>query len=209
MKRHVASPVEVQTTTCPPWLSDWIAHVIAQGRDPRPKLAAIRNAWIPAALLLIKGERHVLGYAFHCDTDDPHFDLCWSRQDGVGGRIGHPGLQRAGPWCVGVDRQVRVGANINAEKRGQLRSSVANFRRRYGMAAIPLDVALARVLDAAADSVLGTELQPFREAYAERVPELERLHALAQLRVIEAAREKLLRQSAPMPVPAPEMTLGR
>jgi hypothetical protein len=155
----------------------------------------------------LAGLRYVLGYAFHADTDDLHFDLCLSRQDGAGGRIGEAGLRLCGPWVCGCDRQWRSGAKIRAEKANQLRRSVANFRHRYGPEAKPLDVTLARSLDAAADQVLGPELRPYVEAYAKQVPELERKHAAAQLAVVESAKAKLLQQSAPEPT-GPEINLG-
>ena len=213
MRRRAPSPLEVQTTTFSPWLSDWTAAEIAAGRDPRPKLAAIRNGWLKVAAPLLSGKRALVGYAFHCDTDDPHFDLILSRQDGQGGRIGQTGLLTCGPWVTGCDRQWRAGASLHPEKRNQLSRAVQNFRRRYGPDAVPLDVVLARALDASADAVLDEELRPFREAYARRVPELERKHAEAQLEVVEAAKERLLQRAAPAPeptiplprpVPAPE-----
>jgi len=206
MRREVKHPLDFATTTFPPWLSDWTAAEIAAGRDPRPKLAAIRHAWLPGAQKMFEGERFVLGYAFHADTDDLHFDLALSRQDGEGGRIGATGLHLVGPWCVGVDRQIRAGADVRAEKRSQMRRSVANFRRRYGEDAVPLDVTLARALDAAADTVLGAELTPYREAYARRVPELERQHAAAELAKVDAAQAQLRQWSAP--APSPEITPG-
>ena len=198
MKRRVP-PLDVLTITFAPWLSDWTAAEVAAGRDPRPKLAGIRTQWLQTVQASLAGRRALLGYAWHCDTDDPHFDLCLSRQDGAGGRIGEPGLRLVGPWCTSVDRQVRAGAEIRTEKRNQLQRSVANFRHRYGAEAKPLDVTLARALDTAADTVLGEELRPYREAYAQRVPELERQHAAAQLEVIEAAKEQLIRQATPAP----------
>jgi len=201
MKRQVATPLEILTTTFAPWLSDWTAAEVAAGRDPRPKLAAIRNRWLAAAQQSIDGQRYVLGYAFHADTDDLHFDFILSRQDGAGGRIGQPGLNLVGPWCCSVDRQMRSGAKIHPDKSKQLQRSVANFRHRYGQEAKPLDVTLARALDAAADEELGDELRPYREAYARRVPELERQHTAAQLAVLEAARKKLLPGQDPAPEP--------
>jgi hypothetical protein len=199
MRRPVAAPVEVLTTSFAPWLSDWTAAEIVAKRDPRKQLAAIRNRWLEAVQTALAGQRYLLGYAFHADTDDPHFDLCASRQDGAGGRIGEPGLRLVGPWCTAVDRQLRAGAEIHADKRRQMKRSVANFRHRYGADAKPLDVELARALDGAADAVLGAELIPFREAYARSVPELERQHTAAQLAALEAAEEKLRERLTPEP----------
>jgi len=203
MKRPVATPVEIFTTTFSPWLSDWVEAELAAGRDPKKKLAAIRNRWLEAAQGLLAGQRHLLGYAFHADTDDLHFDLCCSRQDGKGGRIGEPGLRLVGPWCVSTDRQVRSGAKINADKQRQLRRSIANFRHRYGNT-VPLDVALARALDTAAEEVIGPDLIRYREAYAKRVPQMEREHAAAQLAALDAAAQKLRERMAPEPAPTPE-----
>jgi hypothetical protein len=112
-----------------------------------------------------------------------------------------------GPWCVGVDRQQRAGAEIGADKCRQLRRSVANFRHRYGEESVPLDIALARALDAAAEEVIGPDLVRYREAYAKRVPEMERQHTLAKLAALQAAEEKLRENLAPEePVPTPEPT---
>lgn len=205
MKRRVP-PLETLTTSFAPWLSDWTAAEMAAGRDPRPKLGTIRTLWLQAAMRALSGARHLLAYAFHSDTDDLHFDLCLSRQDGAGGRIGEAGLRLVGPWCTSVDRQLRSGAKIRPEKANQLRRSVANFRHRYGPEAKPLDVLFARSLDDAADQVLGPELQPYIAAYAKQVPELERKHATARLAVLEAAKAKLIQQSAPETT-GPEITL--
>lgn len=204
MKRRVDAPIEVLTTTFEPALSDWTAAELVVGRNPRPKLAAIRNLWLRVVQASLAGQRYLLGYAFHADTDDLHFDLVCSRQDGKGGRIGKPGLGLVGPWCVGTDRQVRVGATISEEKRSQLHRSAANFRHRYGTDAKPLDVTFARALDEAAETVLGEALTPFRTAYAASVPAMERKHAEAQLAKLDAARNKLLQQVAP-PAPEPEI----
>ncbi len=204
MKRPVATPIEVVTTTFSPWLADWTAAEIAAQRDPRPKLALIRNAWLKSAQEAFAGQRYVLGYAFHCDTPSaPHMDVILSRSSGQGDRIGETGLKLVGPWCTSTDRQVRSGAKIREDKRRQLTRSVANFRSRYGAEAVPLDVSLARAFDAAADAVLGVELQPYREAYAKRVPELERQHAAAQLAALQAAEAKL--QERVNPAPEPEL----
>lgn len=205
MLRRVDSPIEVLTTTFAPWLSDWTAAELAGGYDPRPFLGVVRAEFLKAAKMLLAGQRHVLGYAFHCDTDDPHFDLILARQDGDGGRIGEAGLRLVGPWCVGVDRQVRCGAQISPDKCRQLTRSVANFRRRYAGQpdAVPLDVALARALDAATELAVGLDLPPYVKAYAARVPELERQHAAAQLATLQAAEAKLQERAAP-PAPDPE-----
>lgn len=194
MKRP-ALPIEIFTTTFSPWLANWTAAELAANRDPRPQLAKIRNTWLTEAQRTFADKRHILGFAFHCDSAAaPHFDLVLTRQDGNGGRIGEAGLRLTGPWTIGVSRQLSAGAQINSEKRGQLRRAVANFHHRYGKGVVPLDVAMARSLDAAADTVLGADIVPFRGAYAARVPELEREHGAAKLASLEAAREKLLKQ---------------
>ena len=201
MKRPVATPIEVLTTTCSPWLSQWTAAEIAASRDPRPSLAAIRNEWLQSTQKSLAGQRYLLGYAFHADTDDLHFDLIYSRQDGKGGRIGKAGLGLVGPWCTAVDRQTRAGADISGQKRDQLRRSAANFRHRSGEDAIPLDVTLARSLDAATETVLGAVIVPFKAAYAANVPLLERQHIEAKLASMEAVRERLLKQVPKASVP--------
>lgn len=206
MKRRVKAALEILTVTFPPWLSSWVAAEVKEGHDPRPKLAAIRNAWMQVVQSTLTGKRYLLGYAFHADTDDLHFDLTVSRQDGLGGRIGKPGLMMVGPWCTGVDRQLRSGAKINADKKDKLQRSVANFRHRYGPKMKPLDVSLARALDQAAEGVLGPELAPYRESYAKQVPTLEREHTAAQLSMLDRAKRKLEPHDVTTP-PAPEINL--
>lgn len=205
MKRKAGTPIEVLTTTFPPWLSDWTLAEFEAGRDPRPFLADIRNEWIARALARLDGQRFILGTAFHADTDDLHFDICTSRQDGTGGRIGEAGLRLVGPWCIGTDRQIRAGAQISQKKETQLSRSVANFRHRYGANSVPLDIELARDLDEAAAGIIGPSLDAFRVAYAERVPAVERANEAAELAAIEAARAKITGEPTPInPDQAPE-----
>lgn len=213
MKRKVGTPIEVLTTTFPPWVSEWVAAELRSGRDPRPQLARIRSAWMGKVMDRLQGERFLLGYAFHADTDDLHFDVCVSRQDGKGGRIGAAGLGLVGPWCVGVDRQLRAGAEIAPLKRSQLSRSVANFRRREGASAVPLDVQFARDLDSAADDVIGPALSLFKTAYAKQVPFLEQQHAQASLDALDAARDQIetalprSRRQTPPPPPSHEIEM--
>lgn len=197
MKRRDKAPLRDQITTFEPGLSDWVAHEVAEGRDPSPKLALIRNRWLKAAERLFEGKAFIVGYAFHADTDDLHFDLITTRHDGKGGRIGKSGQNLVGPWCVAVDRQIRSGATISATKRSQYSRSVANFRHRYGAETKPLDISLARALDDAGESTLGPELLQFRAAYAARVPELEKQHQAAREAILSAAWEKL--HGSPIP----------
>ena len=199
MKRRAATPIEVSTTTFAPWLSDWILAMLHSGHAPLTALAKLRNEWFQRARARVESQRLILGLAFHCDTSDPHFDLCLSRQDGGGGRIGHAGLRLVGPWCIAVDRQRRAGAEISPRKQQQLARSVANFRHRYGADAVPLDVQLARDLDGIADEVIGPQLAQCKAAYAARVPELERAHEAAELAALDAARAALHLKPAPTP----------
>lgn len=206
MKRPAATPVEIVTVTFSPWLSDFLAAAFEAGRDPRPQLAKIRTRFIQAAGGHLNGKRHFLGYAYHADTDDHHFDLALSRQDGRGGRIGKAGLLMVGPWCVGVDRQLRSGATISADKKQKLKSSAENFRHRYGAKAVPLDVQLARDFDAICADVIGPDLAPWMNRYAQGVPALEKAHAAAALQVIRAAEEKISPKAAPQPEPGRDRT---
>ncbi|MDX2186148.1 MAG: hypothetical protein SFV32_04375 [Opitutaceae bacterium] len=162
-------------------------------------LGATRDGLLDAAFSLLSGKRHLLGYSFHADTDDLHFDLVVSRQDGQGGRIGDPGLHLAGPWTVGVDRQLRAGAQIGADKVRNFESNVAKFRARYGAEAIPLDVALARALDVGAEEAIGDDLAPFKSTYALGVPAQERAHQQAALQALDDAKRKLLGEDVESP----------
>ena len=201
MLRRVKAALEVLTVTFSPWLNDWTEAELKAQRDPRKALAQIRNRLTEAAQKVLSGERHLLAVAVHCDTADIHIDLVASRYSGDGERIGENGLGLCGPWVVGCDRQMRAGAEISAEKRNQMRRAVANHRRRHGEGAIPLDVQLARELDQAAAEVIGPELQPYREAYARKVPELERAHKRAQLSIVQDVEEKLRESLEPEPSP--------
>jgi hypothetical protein len=202
MRRRVAIPIDIITVDFAPWLSDWILRQLMQGGDIRQKLEAIRNELQKAAIQKLTGKRYLLGDALHADTDDLHADFAVSRQDGLGGRVGIAGLRLAGPWWVGVDRQIRAGAVISPDKAAMLERASANFQRRYPGES-PLDIGLARALDAAADQVVGARLVPFKEDYARRVPQLEEEHIKAKLREAKAAvralEEMLMRhrQNAP------------
>jgi len=192
MRRKTPTPIEIVTVTFPPWLSDWALARLRSGDDPRASLAAIRTEWLEATMTVMAGKRHLIGYAFHSDTSDLHFDLVVSRQDGEGGRIGDAGLGLAGPWTVGVDRQLRADASIASDKKRRFAHNIAKFRERKGAEAIPLDVLLARALDNAAANVLGEELTPFIKTYAASVPRLEREHRKAALEVLDRARRRVL-----------------
>jgi hypothetical protein len=205
MRRKTPTSLEVITTTFPPWLSDWTLASLRAGKDPRQKLGAITSRWLTLAIDLIGGERHLLGEAFHADTSDPHFDLIASRQDGLGGRIGGAGLGLAGPWTVGVDRQIRAGASIGRDKRRRFSRNCQKFQEREGPGATPLDLLLARSLDDAAAEVLGEELAPFISAYAASVPRLEREHRRAALDALDRARRMVLGQDRDAEPPEVEL----
>lgn len=199
MRRKTPTPLEVITVTCPPWLSDWVFGRLASGQAPTAALEASRDALLDAAFALFEGKRHLLGYAFHADTYDLHFDLIVSRQDGQGGRIGESGLHLAGPWTVGVDRQLRAGAEIGADKERNFERNIGKFRARYGVEAVPLDVALARALDEGTEKAIGIDLAPFKSAYALGVPAQERAHQQAALQALEDAKRKLLGEDVESP----------
>ncbi len=188
--RHDPTPIHIHTVVWHPAVSDWVAAEIKAGGDPKPAMREMLRRYIPSILKQFKGCRHVLGLAVHI-TDDPHLDICVSRQ-GPNGRIGRAGLHHAGPWLVGVDRQLRAGATVNPRKRHQYDRAMANFGRRYGIDAVPFDFALTRAFDHVAGTVLGDQLQPFMTAFADRVPAIERAHARAALLELERAREVIL-----------------
>ncbi len=195
MRRPAATPFEVLTTDCAPWLSDWILARLTENGDVCAKLAAIRDGWLKVVLPGLRAKRYLLGLSLHCDTDDLHFDLAVSRQDGNGRRIGRAGLQLVGPWCVGVDRQMRAGASISKAKAAQFARALANFQRRYN-GGTPFDLFLSRALDDAADAALGSELAPLRENYARLVPLLEAENLKAKLRELDLKKQALLQELA-------------
>ena len=202
MKRRVEAPIKIVTTTFSPWLSEWTYQKLSLGEQVLEKLVLIRNRWLEKAGELLTGLAHILGYSFHADTSNPHFDLCLTRQDGKGGRIGRPGLRLMGPWVVGIDRQIRADVEIVTEKQAQLERSVANFRHRYGGKALPLDVQLARTLDIAADEVIGPELVTYRIEYVRGLPLLEEQRTAAKLAMLDRARQKL---AASLPQARPQV----
>ena len=196
MTRIDPNPLTVHTASFHPAHCDLIADLIALGMDGQNIVHRIFAKYLSRAVLLFVDRRFVLGGALHVDTDDIHADLVVSR-NGPDYRLGKAGLGLVGSWCVAVDRQLRAGAKINAQKRAQFDRSMANFRRREGADAIPLDIQLARTMDAAAGEVLGDKATPYVTRYAASVPELERKHTLAALRELDAAREKLMASLAP------------
>lgn len=191
MRRPAATALENLTINVRCDLADWIAARCAVNEDPRPQLRAIRNAWLEYVQEYFEGRRYILGYAFHADTNNPHFDLIVSRQDGLGGRIGRSGLNRVGEWMVSTFRHKQVGAVPTGEKHDRWSKSIANFQRRYGDT-IPTDIALAKKLDAIAEHIVGQDLQPYREQFAARIAieEYKRIEARAALLEAEAQKER-------------------
>ena len=199
MRRKVATPIEVLTTPFCAGMRTWCASELEHGADPRWHLAAIRNWWLQTVVPVLQSQRYIIGVAAHFDTPTPHFDVVVSRQDGCGGRIGQAGLGLVGPWVVSVDRQVRFGAAISQIKREKLDKDFANFGYRYGPDSIPLDVRMARALDAVSRDIVGPHLDQHRSAYAAQVPLLEQAHILAKIEALEGAREHLIRQLDAVP----------
>lgn len=209
MKRTAGTPVEIVTTTAEPALSDFIAAQVSAGRDPSSIVDKIQFRWLFRVLPRVSSNRKMLGMSRHADTDDLHWDLLLSRQDGIGGRVGETALRLTGPWATATDRQVRCGAKISSDKKQKLAMSVANFRARYGANEVPFDVFLARSLDDATTEVLGNLITPYREAYARRVPDLERAHTKAKLDALERAHKRVLGASGPTHDVGPDLSLGR
>jgi len=193
MKRRVKAPIEILVVPFAPYLTEYVHDELMAGRDPRPYLVQIRNLWLKGALKLFLAKRDIVGYSLHADTNWLHFDLALCRQDLGGHRIGKSGLMLAGPWNVGVDRQIRCGAKIASDKKVLFGGNVRRFRARYGAEAKPTDVILARMLDSAADEVLGPRIQRHKLAYANSVPQLEAMHRAAQLDRINSAKSILER----------------
>ena len=190
MSRHDPNPLTVHTTSWHPAVSDMLSDLLARGAgcEIHKKIFAKWAARVPA---LFAGKRYLLAVALHLDTGDGHMDTVVAR-NGPGGRIGKSGLGLVGSWCVAVDRQLRSGTTINCQKRSQFDRSIANFHRREGAEAIPFDIQLARLMDTVCDEVLGADLAPYVQRYAQEIPKLERAHTLAALRELDAARAKLI-----------------
>ena len=194
MRRTAGTPIEVITTTFSPAFMGWCHAQLEAGSDPRWHLTAVRNKWIAEVHPVIQEQRFVLGVAGHHDSSVAHIDYLVSRQRGDGERIGRAGLLMVGPWCAAVDRQIRFGAKIGAEKRCQFETNIANFHRRYGTETEPLDLRLARTLDAVCDQVIGPDLDRFRAEYAAQVPAREHAYILAKIGALDEARKGLEKQ---------------
>lgn len=203
MKRAVEAALESVLVTNPPWANAWASAEIAAGRDVKATFAHVRDKLVLTARELLRRKRFLISYAFHSDTDDTHWHIVVSRYSGTGEKIGTAALELAGPWATSTDRQVRAGATISERKTAQLNNCAATFRKRRGEGVTPLDIALARAIDDAWDEAVGPELARWKKAYADSVPELERAHAAAELAALDAARAKILRDSAPQPSPTP------
>lgn len=196
MSRVDPAPLSVHTTSLHPAACDLIADILVGDQGGQDLPQRIFAKFVDRARHLFTDRRYLIGAALHADTDDLHIDLVTAR-NGHAGRLGKAGLGLVGSWCVAVDRQLRAGAKINALKKAQFDRSLANFRRREGADAIPLDILLARTMDAVSAEVLGDQLQPYIARYAQVVPRLEREHTVAALRELDAARQKLIASLAP------------
>lgn len=190
MTRRDPNPIAVHTTSWHPAVSDMIADKLARGEGREmPKEIFIK--WAARVPILFAEQRVVLACALHLDTGDGHIDTAVARNTPTG-RIGKAGLGLVGSWAVAVDRQLRCGAKINQQKRAQFARAMANFHRREGADTIPFDVQLARLMDTICDEVCGPGVNPYVARYAEEIPQMERAHALAALRELDAARAKLV-----------------
>jgi hypothetical protein len=192
MARRDPSPLTVHTVSWHPAVSQMIADLLArgEGRDLPNRIFARWGARVPR---IFEGKRRVVAIAMHLDSGDGHIDNVVTRNCGDG-RIGSAGLGLVGPYMVAVDRQVRGHAVISATKRARYDRAMANFERREGPGNIPFDVQLARIMDQICDEVLGPAVGPYVDAYIASVPAFERAHALAKLREVDAARDKLLQE---------------
>lgn len=202
-RRRARTALEIHVITFAPWLAAHVQDEIENGRDPLPTLARIRERFMAKVAARLAGKRHIVGLAFHGDVPDhPHWDLCLSRQAGDGTRIGAAGLGLAGPWVVGVDRQLRSGASIAPAKEARFRGNLRKCAERTGTEQ-PHDVALARDLDDTASEVIGTALVPFMARYAAEVPKLEEANLKAAIARHEAARANLVAQ-----LPSPSLSIS-
>lgn len=192
MTRRDLNPLTVHTVSWHPAVSQMISDLLARG-EGRDLPNRIFLRWMFQTPSLFAGQRRVVATSMHLDTDDGHIDTVVTR-NGVNGRIGTAGLGLVGPYCVAVDRQLRGHAKIGATKRARFERAMANFERREGPNSIPFDIQLARMMDQICDEVLGPAVGPYVDAYIGSVPTMERAHAMAALREIDAARVKLLQE---------------
>lgn len=197
MRRRVAVPISDLIVTFAPWVSEYLNRELDENRDPRPQLRRAVIRWMGSVDSIFAGKRHWIATAAHMDSDDGHIDVILSRTDGMGGRIGPPGLSLSGPWTTGVHRQIKAGAEIAPEKMQRFKANMATHEARYGKGSVPLDIALVDAMDEAF-AIEMPGVKPFMEAYARNVPNLERQHrtaALANARAKAEALESSLPQS--------------
>jgi hypothetical protein len=201
VRRVDPTPILVLTITASPWLNMWIHDQLAAGKDVQAVLKELWARFRVRAKEILRGdrERYILGDAIHCDTSVFHGDLVLTRQvDGQ--RVGKAGLDLAGPWLVGCDRQLRAGATISPEKRRQFDRSAQSHFRRHGRNSKPCDVLLARAMDRVAEEVIGPALASYKATYAAGVPAQEQRNAMVKLAQLDTARSKLVSSiSAPNP----------
>jgi hypothetical protein len=206
VQREDPNPILVLTITAAPWLNIWIRDQLAAGKDVQGILNELWARFRVRAKDILKGdrERYFLGDAIHCDTRGFHGDLVLTRQvDGQ--RVGKAGLDLSGPWLVGCDRQLRVGATVSQLKKGWFDRSVQSHFRRHGRNSKPCDVLLARAFDRVAEEMVGPALASYKTTYAAGVPAQELRNAEATLARIDATRAKVasalsaLKPSTPSP----------
>jgi hypothetical protein len=192
VKRRDKCPLKNNTISFHPAVCTAIIAAINKGEDAELIVRRILAKFLISVGQLFAGIRHIIACAFHADTGTLHVDIVTSRQNHAGERIGKHGLDLAGPWTVGVWRQLECGANINPQKRLKYDAGMANFHRRHGVDAVPFDIRLAAACDKAAAAVLGDALRPHLIAYAASVPEREHVNALATLAELDAARQQVM-----------------
>lgn len=105
--------------------------------------------------------RDLIAATIHWDSSAVHVNLYHSRVSESNELVGPGRVPTLGPWSVGEDRIQRLNVG---EPDKRLQQNFARFAARHGDEAVPIDLLLHRILDAAFEAALTSEqLRVFAE----------------------------------------------
>lgn len=167
---HTSKPLLKVLLTLPPWFSLYLSDRVKLGDDPR----ALSNLMVQVLAVGLDEAARLTGYrkvslTSHTDTRSGHGEPNLTRylpadpdpQPPCAGTV----LGLVGLHAVGVDRQIRVGANVAPASLAHYESNLAKYRDRHGETALPTDIAVARAIDDRVDRLLKDDITPYKRAY--------------------------------------------
>ncbi len=176
--RRVKHPLESHLQTAPPQLSDAIEILCHQGRGIEGGILFREWCAVGTATFVELTGCAVIAEAGHCNTNNLHADKVYSRYSTDQKILALNGIGAGGPWFTAVDRLLRMGSKESELLDGWAKA-VTKFQQRLSTrvrkqrihGAIPVDIQVARKVDAWVDSRLtemGFDVDSLKRSYLKR-----------------------------------------